>query len=99
MFLVKRTADSDLSDVAQKKPRYDEGASQKLKNQFAQKYGVVDQSDPSHQGPSIRDLSDELNKNKLAEIKKKIEINRRNRIKVDEGDKGLASFADIEVDR
>ena len=36
---VKRTADSDISDVASKKPRYDESASQKLKDQMALKYG------------------------------------------------------------
>ena len=37
---VKRTADSDHSEVAQKKPRYDESASQKLKDQLAMKYGA-----------------------------------------------------------
>ena len=49
----------------------------------------------------IRALNDQLDINKIAEIKKKILSNRRTRIKMDgeEGDRGLASFADMESDR
>ena len=99
---VKRTAETDISEVAAKKPRYEEGASQKLKEQFAQKYGSVNlDAGAQGMGANIKDLSDELNKNKIAEIKKKIMKNRRTRIKGDgdEGEKGLASFAEIESDR
>ena len=99
---VKRTAETDISDVAQKKPRYDESASQKLKDQLAMKYGASNlEAGAAATGANIKDLSDELNKNKIAEIKKKIMANRRTRIKGDgdEGDKGLASFADVESDR
>merc|ERR1712126_525327 len=94
--------ETDISEVAQKKPRYEEGASQKLKEQFAQKYGSVNlDAGAQGMGANIKDLSDELNKNKIAEIKKKIMKNRRTRIKGDgdEGEKGLASFAEIESDR
>ena len=99
---VKRTPETDISDVAQKKPRYDESASQKLKDQLAMKYGASNlEAGAAATGANIKDLSDELNKNKIAEIKKKIMANRRTRIKGDgdEGDKGLASFADVESDR
>ena len=100
---VKRTAETDISDVASKKPRYDEGASQKIKDDLIKKYGAPNQEAGAAAGAgvNIKDLSDELNKNKIAEIKKKIMANRRTRIKGDgdEGDKGLASFADIESDR
>jgi len=99
---VKRAADTDISDVASKKPRYDEGASQKIKDDLIKKYGAATQeAAAAGAGVNIKDLSDELNKNKIAEIKKKILANRRTRIKGDgdEGDKGLASFADVESDR
>merc|ERR1719415_278271 len=66
------------------------------------KYGAVAAGEAgAAPGTAVSDLSDELNKNKIAEIKKKIMANRRTRIKGDgdEGDKGLASFADVESDR
>ena len=99
---MKRTAESDISDVAQKKPRYDEGASQKLKSMIS-KYGAGGQLETGGQGmgANIKDLSDELNKNKIAEIKKKILAKRRTRIKGDgdEGEKGLSSLGDMDSDR
>ena len=99
---VKRAADSDLSEAASKKPRYDDVAREKLKDQLAMKYGAVAAGEAgAAPGTAVSDLSDELNKNKIMEIKKKIMANRRTRIKGDgeEGDRGLASFADIESDR
>ena len=96
---VKRTAE-DTMESAQKKPRYDESASQKLKDQLAMKYGASQEA--GAQGTGItKDLSDELTKNKISEIKKKILANRRTRIKGDgeEGDRGLGSLADLESDR
>merc|ERR1719422_2610459 len=96
---VKRTAE-DTMESAQKKPRYDESASQKLKDQLAMKYGASQEA--GAQGAGItKDLSDELTKNKNSEIKKKILANRRTRIKGDgeEGDRGLGSLADLESDR
>eukprot|EP00092_Neocalanus_flemingeri_P019010 GFUD01020598.1.p1 GENE.GFUD01020598.1~~GFUD01020598.1.p1 ORF type:complete len:520 (+),score=166.60 GFUD01020598.1:49-1608(+) len=97
---VKRTAEDSL-ESAQKKPRYDEGASQKLKDQLIMKYGDNQEAGAQGTGANIKDLSAELNKNKISEIKKKIWANRRTRIKGDgeEGDRGLASFADLESDR
>jgi len=98
---VKRTAEDSL-ESAQKKPRYDESASQKLKDQLAMKYGAPNQEAGAQgSGVNIKDLSDELTKNKISEIKKKILANRRTRIKGDgeEGDRGLASFADLESER
>ena len=49
----------------------------------------------------IRALNDQLDINKIAEIKKKILSNRRTRIKMDgeEGSSIGASFADMESDR
>ena len=99
---MKRAADSDLSEAASKKPRYDDVAREKLKDQLAMKYGAVAAGEAgAAPGTAVSDLSDELNKNKIMEIKKKIMANRRTRIKGDgeEGDRGLASFADIESDR
>jgi len=95
---VKRTAEDSMESV-QKKPRYDESASQKLKDQLAMKYGASQEA--GAQGTGItKDLSDELTKNKISEIKKKILANRRTRIKGDEeGDRGLGSLADLESDR
>jgi len=99
---VKRTAEDSL-ESAQKKPRYDESASQKLKDQLAMKYGANQEGGAQGSGVNIVDraLSDELTTNKLSEIKKKILANKRTRIKGDreEGDRGLASFADLESDR
>ena len=98
---VKRTADSDHSEVAHKRPKFDESASQKLKDQLAMKYGAPSGEGAQGVGVNIKDLSDELNKNKIAEIKKKIMANRRTRIRVDgdDGEKGPAIFADMESDR
>ena len=64
------------------------------------KYGAQQSGDQS-MADQLKPLSDKLDINKIAEIKKKIMANRRTRIKGDgdEGDKGLASFADIESDR
>lgn len=97
---VKRTAEDSL-ESAQKKPRYDENASQRLKDQLAMKYGANQEA--GAQGTEIKkDLSDELTKNKISEIKKKILANRRTRIKGDgeESDRGgLGSLADLESDR
>jgi len=96
---VKRTAEDSLEST-QKKPRYDESASQKLKDELAKKYGASQEA--GAQGVGItKDLSDELTKNKISEIKKKILANRRTRIKGDgeEGDRGLGSLADLESDR
>ena len=98
---VKRTADSDHSEVAHKRPKFDESASQKLKDQLAMKYGAPSGEGAQGVGVNIKDLSDELNKNKIAEIKKKIMANRRTRIRVDgdDGERGPAIFADMESDR
>ena len=96
---VKRTAEDNMESV-QKKPRYDESASQKLKDQLAMKYGANQEA--GAQGTGItKDLSDELTRNKITEIKKKIMANRRTRIKGDgeEGDRGLGTLADLESDR
>lgn len=96
---VKRTADDSLESL-QKKPRYDESASQKLKDQLAMKYGQRQEGSSAGTG-NIKALSDELTTNKIAEIKKKILSNRRTRIKGETGedaDRGLA-FADMESDK
>ena len=97
---MKRGADDTLEGL-QKKPRYDESASQKIKDQLAMKYGQRPEGSALGTG-NIKALSDELTTNKIAEIKKKIMSNRRTRIKGEtgeEGDRGLASFADMESDK
>jgi len=96
---VKRNADDTLEGL-QKKPRYDESASQKLKDQLAMKYGQRAEGSAIGTG-NIKALSDQLTTNKIAEIKKKILSNRRTRIKgeTDDGDRGLASFGDMESDK
>jgi len=99
---VKRTADSDISDSAHKKPRYDEGASQKIKDQLVMKYGAPNlEAGGQGMGTNLKDLSDDLNKNKIAEIKKKIALTKRSRIQGigEEGEKGLAILGDMESDR
>lgn len=95
---VKRTAE-DSSESGAKKPRFDESASQKLKDQLAMKYGG-NQEGKETTG-NIKALSESLDINKIAEIKKKILSKRKWRIKMDgtEGDSGLTSFADLESDR
>ena len=52
-------------------------------------------------GTNLKDLSDDLNKNKIAEIKKKIALQKRTRIQGigEEGEKGLAILGDMEADR
>jgi len=100
---VKRNADDTAFDGSQhKKPRYDESASQKLKDQLAMKYGqkaaeggagALGGSGTGH----IKALSEKLTTNKIAEIKKKVMSHRRTRIKGvtdEDGDRGLANFAD-----
>jgi parafibromin len=80
--------------------RYDESASQKLKDQLAMKYGQRQEGSSAGTG-NIKALSDELTTNKIAEIKKKILSNRRTRIKGETGedaDRGLA-FNDMESDK
>jgi len=96
---VKRTAEDNLEST-QKKPRYDESASQKLKDQLAMKYGANQET--GDQGTGItKDLSAELDRTKIFEIKKKILQNRRTRIRPagEEGEGGLGSLADLESDR
>jgi len=95
---VKRGAE-DSAESAPKRPR-DESASQKIKDQLAMKYGANQEAGAAGAG-EIKALSDKLDISKIAEIKKKILSNRRTRIKMDgeEGDRGLASFADMESDR
>ena len=93
---VKRTADDSLEGLS-KKPRYDESASKKLKDQLAMKYGQ--KGEGSSLGTNLKQLSDELTTNKIAEIKKKVMSHRRTRIKGEtDGDRGLA-FADMESDK
>lgn len=96
---VKRTADDTL-EGSHKKPRYDDAASQKLKDQLAMKYG---QKQEGSSGPTgiLKDLSDELTTNKIAEIKKKMMTHRRTRIKGDPGeDAGRAGVPfDMESDK
>jgi len=96
---VKRNADDTLEGPS-KKPRYDESASKKLKDQLAMKYGH--KGEGSSLGSNLKQLSDELTTNKIAEIKKKVMSHRRTRIKGEtgeDGDRGLASFADMESDK
>jgi len=96
---VKRNADDTLEGPT-KKPRYDESASKKLKDQLAMKYGH--KGEGSSLGTNLKQLSDELTTNKIAEIKKKVMSHRRTRIKGEtgeDGDRGLATFADMESDK
>ena len=99
---VKRTADDSL-EGSHKKPRYDDAASQKLKDQLAMKYGQKPEGSSIGTG-NIKALSDELTTNKIAEIKKKMMTHRRTRIKGETGGEdadraALASFADMESDK
>jgi len=95
---VKRGAE-DIAESAPKRMR-DGQASQEIKDKLAMKYGA-NQEAGGKEGGELKALSDQLDINKIAEIKKKILSNRRTRIKMDgdEGDRGLASFADMEADR
>jgi hypothetical protein len=96
---VKRGAE-DSAESAPKRLR-DEGASQKIKDQLAMKYGSSKEAGAAGAG-EVKALSDQLDIDKINEIKKKILSNRRTRIKMDGddgGDRGLASFADLESDR
>ena len=82
--------------------RYDEGASQKIKDQLVMKYGAPNlEAGGQGMGTNLKDLSDDLNKNKIAEIKKKIALTKRSRIQGigEEGEKGLAILGDMESDR
>jgi len=97
---VKRGAE-DSAESAPKRPR-DESANEKIKHQLAMKYGTMTGEAGAPGVGEIKALSDKLNREKIAEIKKKILSNRRTRIKMDggeEGDRGLSSFADMESDR
>jgi len=97
---VKRTADDTL-EGSHKKPRFDDAASQKLKDQLAMKYGQKPEGSSIGTG-ILKDLSEELTTNKIAEIKKKMLTHRRTRIKGDPGedaDRAMASFADMESDK
>jgi len=93
---VKRGAE-DIVESAPKRLR-DESASQKIKDQLAMKYGANQEAGAAGPG-EIKALSDQLNIDKIAEIKKKILSNRRTRIKMDgeEGDRGGVNF-DMESD-
>jgi len=98
---VKRNADDTL-EGAHKKPRYDESASQKLKDQLAMKYGQKAGDGSALGTGNIKALSEKLTTNKIAEIKKKVMSHRRTRIKGvtdEDGDRGLASFAEMESDK
>merc|ERR1719471_854357 len=96
---VKRGAE-DSSESAPKRMRDDTVAHQKLKDQLAMKYGAQQAGDQSV-ADQLKPLSDKLDINKIAEIKKKILSNRRTRIKMDgdEGERGAVGPWDAEADR
>merc|ERR1719336_193111 len=96
---VKRGAE-DSAESAPKRMRDDTVAHQKLKDQLAMKYGAQQAGDQSV-ADQLKPLSDKLDINKIAEIKKKILSNRRTRIKMDgdEGERGAVGPWDAEADR
>uniref|UniRef100_A0A0K2U9A7 Hyrax [Apis mellifera] n=1 Tax=Lepeophtheirus salmonis TaxID=72036 RepID=A0A0K2U9A7_LEPSM len=97
---VKRPTEEALESLA-KKPRYDENQSQEIKDRLAAKLDAPKDGKLSINKANLKNLSDELTKDKLAEIRAKFISKKRTRIKPeDDESKGTSmGFGALEVDR
>eukprot|EP00096_Caligus_rogercresseyi_P006844 TRINITY_DN2377_c0_g1_i2.p1 TRINITY_DN2377_c0_g1~~TRINITY_DN2377_c0_g1_i2.p1 ORF type:complete len:541 (+),score=182.42 TRINITY_DN2377_c0_g1_i2:29-1624(+) len=97
---VKRPTEESLESMA-KKPRYDENQSQEIKDRLAAKLDAPKDGKLSINKANLKNLSEKLTKEKLAEIRAKFVYNKRTLIKPeDDAAKGSSmSFGALEVDR